>query len=168
MIKKILLPLLCLFLTACSEDSDSAEYASKPPVFAELTCTPLTPGETEVRAGQRFVVTLVQKQKGRLLNTTKYEWSDKQQMLQHKYVPSVIYDNQSQNPTDTIVAPSAGTYNLTFKGTYNASGNTQWWAQKYGANSLSTLSDGTGRVNYLVGGLFYFTVTVEKAIQVKP
>ena len=161
-------PLLCLLLTACSEDSDSEKYASRPPVFADIVCTPLAEGETQIRAGQSFVVTAQQERKGHLLNKSTYQWSDVSGQLSHKYVTSVIYDNQPANPTDTIKAPTAGSYKLTFKARYNASGNTQWWAQKYGANSLSTLSDGTGRVNYLVGGLFYFTVTVEKAIQVKP
>ena len=166
--QKWMFPLLCLLLTACSEDSDSEKFASRPPVFADIVCTPLAEGETQIRAGQSFVVTAQQERKGHLLNKSTYQWSDVSGQLSHKYVTSVIYDNQPANPTDTIKAPTAGSYKLTFKARYNASGNTSWWAQQYGSSFQTSLADNSGRVTYTTGGLFYFDVTVEKTITVLP
>ncbi|MCI7050373.1 MAG: hypothetical protein MR971_02280, partial [Bacteroidales bacterium] len=59
------------------------------------------------------MVTARQKSLGKLLNNTTYTWSDSEGQLSHKYTQKVIYDQETQHPTDTVVAPSAGAYKLT-------------------------------------------------------
>ena len=160
----LIIPFLTLFC-ACSDDADDEKYASRPPVFEEIVCQPLNDGETVLRAGQPFVVTARQKSLGRLLNNSTYTWSDREGQLSHKFTQKVIYDQETQNPTDTVVAPSAGAYKLTMYARYNASGNTSWWSGKYGSTFQSTLTEG-GKATYVTGGLFYFGVTLEKTIMV--
>ena len=104
----LIIPFLTLFC-ACSDDADDEKYASRPPVFEEIVCQPLNAGETVLRAGQPFVVTARQKSLGRLINNTTYTWSDSEGQLSHKFTQKVIYDQETQNPTDTVVADRKST-----------------------------------------------------------
>ena len=61
-------------LCACSEDTDNPKYASEPPVFSGFEVKPLDENATEVKAGERFVVTLKQSRAGKLLYLGQYGW----------------------------------------------------------------------------------------------
>lgn len=162
-----LLAAAALSLTSCSDDSDNEKYRSEPPTLSDISVKPLSGNGTQIRVGERFVATAEQSKKGRLLNSTSYSWSCSSDNLSHLYLRSVIYDNENQNPTDTLVATAAGTYTLTFTGTYNASGNTQIWAQKYGSTFTEDFASGDGKVTYTTGGLLRFTVTATKTFKVE-
>lgn len=165
--------LLTSGLASCSKD----EYDSQPPRFSEMEVNVLSrdangnfvsTGNDEVHVGDYFTVTARQRTIGKLLNTSKYTWSNTMNFSQ-KYRPSVIYDNYEQNfnPADTLYASSAGVCKVTFTGKYNASGDTQKWASTYGSTSSETLSDGS-KLTYTVGGIFYFTVTAECTLNIRP
>lgn len=126
-LSKTLLPVLCISLASCSNDDD--KYQSTPPEFSEITIQSLEEGTpTTLRAGDRFVATAVQKTKGHLLNKTTYSWvispTDGVD-YSHKNKGTVIYDVQSENPTDTIVINTPGEYNITLNASYSASGQGQ-------------------------------------------
>lgn len=165
--------LLASGLASCSKD----EYDSQPPRFSGMEVNVLSrdangnlvsTNSDEVHVGDYFTVTARQRTIGKLLNTSKYTWSNSQNFSQ-RYRPSVIYDNYEQNfnPADTLYASAAGTCKVTFTGKYNASGDTQKWASDYGSTSSETLTDGS-KVTYTVGGIFYFTVTAECTLNIKP
>lgn len=165
--------LLASGLASCSED----EYDSQPPRFSEMEVNVLSrdangnlvpTNSDEVHVGDYFTVTARQRTIGKLLNTTKYTWSNSQNFSQ-RYRPSVIYDQYEQdfNPADTLYASAAGACKVTFTGKYNASGDTQKWASDYGSTSSETLTDGT-KLTYTVGGILYFTVTAERTLNIKP
>lgn len=124
--KKLLSALgIILTFTCCSEE----DYTSRPPVFSEITIHSLEEGTPTVfYAGDKIVATAVQTTKGHLLNKTTYQWiiSPTEGVdYSQKYQSTVIYDVQSENPTDTIVINTPGEYNITFKAKYNASGTGQ-------------------------------------------
>lgn len=153
-------------LASCSEDGDNEKYRSEPPMLSDITVTPLSGSNGQIRVGERFVATAVQSKLGRLLNTTTYTWTGNSDNVSHKYESSAIYDNDPHNPTDTLVATQAGTFTLTFTGKYNASGNTQIWAQQKGSSFSESFESGDGKVTYFTGGIFYFTVTATKSVTV--
>ncbi len=158
-------------LVSCSEDSNNEKYASKAPIFSGMQIYDAQGNKvTKVNAGEKFVVVAEQSQKGSLLNATTYVWSIAPSVdgLVHKQnlANDVIYDHQSQNPTDTLTIGVAGTYTLTFKGTYNASGNTSSWGSQYGWTNTQYWQDGTGHVVYGLRGLYGFTVTATKKVVV--
>lgn len=157
-------------LTACSQDSDNAKYGSQPPVFSDMTMHVAKTDIEEIHVGDRAVVTAHQKSTGKLLNTTTYSWSisPEDDQATHQYKASVIYDQEKESPTDTIVFNSPGTYRVTLNARYNASGNTSAWSGKHGYNYEEQLASGDGRATYVTGGLFYFQTTVRKTFIVKP
>jgi len=155
-------------LVSCSEETNSKEYRSEPPMFSDITITPLSGNDGKIHAGQRFLATAEQSKQGRLLNATTYTWSSNSDNISHSYESSVIYDKNTDNPTDTLVANAAGTYTLTFTGKYKASGNTQIWAQQQGTTFSENFASGNGKVTYFTGGIFYFTVTATREIEVVP
>lgn len=157
--------LTTLALTACSDDDD--KYASKPPILTDIVATPLTPGATELKAGERILLKAVQRNKGRLLNATKYNWSSTSEQISHRYPATAIYDNEPIDATDTIIVSNPGSYQVSFTARYNASGDTGWWANKYGSSFTEYFPDGLGRATYITGGLLYFEIIAEKKIFIK-
>lgn len=161
-----------VMLSSCSEDSNNSKYASIPPTFSDMIMQSAASGQTltKVKAGQTFVAIMQQKSVGRLLNKTTYSWSITPAVtgLVHKQNLSsdVVYDQQTQNPTDTLILDQPGTYTLTFTASYNASGNTTNWSSQYGASFSEYTSDNLGRIQYDTRGLFGFKVTATKKITI--
>lgn len=154
-----LLSALTLALAGCSEHADDAKYASLPPQFEDMTFATLT-GNTTLQAGDKIVATAVQSKKGRLLNGTTYTWSTSPiDGITHGFKRFVIYDNESNNPTDTLTFATPGTYTVKLEARYKSSGNNQ--------NVDGTTEFEGGRVTYKTGGLLSYTVTVEKTVVIK-
>ncbi len=107
----------------CSDHNDDEKYRSQPPEISDMTVTGLD-GSSTLRTGDKLLATVVQSTKGRLLYRATYEWSsspsDGVSLSPNK--KGVVYDNENDNPTDTIVFSTPGTYTITFSGTYNISG----------------------------------------------
>lgn len=164
----ILLAVSSFLLPSCSEETNNKEYRSEPPMLSDISVTPLSGTDGQIHVGQRFVATAEQSKLGRLLNATTYTWTSNSDNISHSYESSVIYDNDTHNPTDTLVANTEGTYTLTFLGKYKASGNTQIWAQQRGSSFSEDFATGNGSVTYYTGGIFYFTVTANKQIEIMP
>ncbi len=154
--------LLAVLLCSCSEDSNDSKYRSEPPLFSGITLQSLSTGASTIKAGEKFVITANQQSKGRLLNKTTYSWSisPSNEGDSQKYDNLVIYDNNSVNPTDTVVISTPGTYTITFTGSYNASGNTSVWSNSKGSSFSEYWND--GHAIYDVRGLYGFKVTIEK------
>lgn len=150
----------------CSDDEH--EYRSEPPLFSDVVVKSLETGKEEIHVGERFIVTAVQQKTGRLLNKTTYKWASTPDGISHKYKTAVIYDLEYENPTDTLIAQKPGTFNINFNAKYNVSGNTSEWSNKYGTSFVSPFESGNGKATYVTGGLFYFTVSAEKTINVLP
>lgn len=160
---------LCLGMAGCSEDSNNEKYRSEPPMFEDFTLKSLDTGASEVHAGEKFVITGEQKKLGRLLNTTTYAWTAApSDGVSQKYQRSAIYDQETQNPTDTLIITQPGEYTVTFQARYNASGNTSVWSGSRGYSFTESFADGNGKATYVTGGLFYFSVTAEKKIEILP
>ena len=157
-----LLLLTIFILSSCSNDSNDSKYRSEPPTFSGLTLQSLTSGNNTIKAGEKFIITANQQTKGRLLNKSTYSWSisPNNEGNTQKYDNLVIYDNNSVNPTDTVVINTPGTYTITFTASYNASGNTTVWSSSKGASFSEYWND--GHVTYDVRGLYGFKVTIEK------
>lgn len=110
-------------LTACSEDENNPKYTSLPPEFNGVELTPLA-GDGTIRAGEPFVATAIQEKKGKLLYGATYTWSTTpEDGVAHSYQGKVVYDNDSSNPTDTIVIATPGIYTLRLNARYNISGS---------------------------------------------
>lgn len=155
-IRPLLLGALALAtLSGCSED----EYISRSPRFSDVTFENID-GSSTIYAGDRIVATAVQGTKGKYLNGTTYAWSvSPSDDVQQKYKTGCIYDNESENPTDTIVFPSSGTYTITLKATYKTS------AEGESVSATSTFESGSGTATYS-GGLTIQHVTLEKKVKV--
>lgn len=154
-------------LCACSEDTDNPKYASEPPVFSGFEVKPLDENATEVKAGERFVVTLKQSRAGKLLYLGQYGWEATSNAgdASHRYTQSVIYDHKPQEPTDTMIVTQPGTYKVTFSGKYKTSGQVVNWQEKYGTGYTTDLADG-GKVTYTLPSWQYFTVKAEYTFMV--
>lgn len=160
---------LCFAFASCSDEANDEKYRSEPPTFSDLTFKTVDTGSETIHVGEKFVVTAEQKKLRRLLNTTTYSWSvtpNSNSQVSQKYVQSVIYDQETQNPTDTLVITEAGDYEITFTARYNVSGNTTVWSSKYGYTYSESFADGNGTATYTTGGLFYFGVTATKSFSV--
>ena len=124
---KAILPALLLCLASCSNDDD--KYRSYPPTLSEITIQSLEEGASSTfHVGDKLVATAVQSSKGHLLYKATYKWtisptSDVDYTQKNKN--TVIYDYESETPTDTIVINTPGTYSVTLDATYNASGTGQ-------------------------------------------
>lgn len=154
--------LAAVALAACSSHADDEEYRSEPPKFADITVRSLADGGSTVRVGEQFVATAVQSKTGRLLNGSDYVWTiTPADSVTHRFKKYAIYDNEPQNPTDTILVKAPGQYEINFTGTYRASGNTTFWTGNYNEK----LDNGT-RVSYSLNGLLSFDVVVRKTITV--
>lgn len=161
-----------MMLSSCSEDSNNSKYASMPPTFSDMAIQSAATGQalTQVKAGETFVAVMQQKTIGRLLNKTTYSWSIAPTVTGLVHKPNlstdVVYDQQTQNPTDTLTIDQPGDYTLTFTASYNASGNTTNWSSQHGATSSEYWSDNLGRVQYDTRGLFGFSVSATRRITV--
>lgn len=152
--------------TSCKEHTNDLEYGSMAPRIADLTIQSLNPEHSQVRVGDRFVVTAVQQKKGRLLNRTTYKWSNSSSFEQ-KYTNYTAYDAGNFNPTDTLIATSAGDCKVTFQGEYKTSGsNINSWLHTYGAISSEKLP-GNGLVSYSAS-MSIFKIKAEKTFTILP
>lgn len=164
----VLLSLSLALLTVSCEDNDE-KYHSEPPTIADITFQSLATGSSEIHVGEKFVATLKQRKKGRLLHTARYTWNTTPDGLTHRYTPSVIYDKENSNPTDTLIATTPGKYEINFTGSYEASGNnTTVWSNKYGKDFTAMLNDGEGTARYITDGMFHFTLRVQKTVRILP
>lgn len=160
------LALAAVAFAACSEHTNDAEYGSEAPRFSDLTIESLNPAHSEVHVGDRFVVTAVQQKKGRLLNRTNYQWANSASFEQ-KYTNYTAYDDGNFNPTDTLVATTAGAVTVTFNADYKTSGsNINAWLKKYGAIQTENLP-GNGTITYNAS-MSIFKVKAEKTFNVLP
>jgi len=157
---------LPLVFTACTDDEE--KYASEPPLFSNITAKVKGTGSEELHVGDSIVITAVQSKAGRLLYQAKYNWSSTPDGLTHlKPSQTVVYDNEPQDPSETVIATAAGSYTLTFSAKYDNSGNTTYWGNKYGYSFTQSFETGGGSATYNTGGAFYFTVTATKTIKVQ-
>lgn len=162
----LFLSILVLSLISCSENADDEKYRSTPPLFSNMEVRALETGKLfphnhVVRANEPLVLTAVQSAHGHLLNSSKYQWTcDKlNDEVGHKYKKSVIYDHEKGNPTDTLTFPQAGTYKITFTGSYNISGQPDTYASTQDLDSI--------KVRYTTEGILRYKVEVSKTINVR-
>lgn len=152
-----ILLLSLLGLAACSEHDDDPKYRSLPPEFSGVTVTALDGGTP--KAGEKIVVTAVQKKPGRLIYKAKYEWSGSDESMTHAARKEVVYDKENTNPTDTIVVSTPGSYKITLNARYYTSGG-------YEHINKTTEWEG-GKAVYATPSFQYYTVQVEQRFQVK-
>ena len=157
---RLALLLLPALLAACSDHANDAEYRSEAPRFSDIVCRDLATGSSELRSGQPFVATAQISTAGRQLYQATYTWSTTPLDMQHKYTASVVSNDWYESPTDTLVAPAAGTYRLTFKARYKTKG----WVDT--ASGYVQDIDG-GKVTYSIPSLQYVDVAAEKTIVVR-
>lgn len=156
MIKKIFLPLfaLALGMTSCERD----DYTSTCPVIHDMTFKSVVTGTDRIVAGEKFVATVEQAQKGHLLYRAEYTWSDRRGEGTHKPTfTDVVYDNFSHNPTDTIVFNTPGEYQVKLVAKYHISGNAD-------ASVVRTDEIPGGKVQYQVPSWEHYLVTVTKNV----
>lgn len=151
---------LLVLPAACSEDDD--KYNSIVPEFSDMQFHPLNEASGDViYAGEPFVATAVQSSRGRLLDRTTYVWAfndeDEDMGVEHNFLPEVVYDVQSVNPTDTITVSQPGNYRLRFRANYRVSGT--------GSGGGSIVSISGGQISYYLSTLAY-QVTIEKNLRV--
>jgi|GEM_PF-515058 len=151
---------LLVLPAACSEDDD--KYNSIVPEFSDMQFHPLDKASGNViYAGEPFVATAVQSSRGRLLDRTTYAWAlndeDEEMDVPHKYRKEVVYDVQSDNPTDTIIVSRPGNYRLRFRANYRVSGT--------GSGGGSIISIPGGQITYYLSTLTY-QVTIDKNLKV--
>lgn len=162
--KKTLLTGLCALAfgglsISCSDNADDPKYRSLPPMFSDMELKTLNGGDTTLRAGEEIIATALQSKKGRLLNGTDYNWTATPAGTTHRFRKSVIYDKESFNPTDTLIFETPGVYQLTFKGKYRTSGQSQ---------VVSDIVDiKHGKITYQTPTFQYYNVIIEKRIVVK-
>ena len=165
--KKHLLLCLCtlilgLFTVSCDDNADDPKYRSLPPRFEDMTFKMLEDGSTTVKAGEKCVATCVQSKPGRLLNLTTYNWkATNREDISHRFKKELKagYDNEPQNPTDTIIFENPGVYHLTFTARYTTSGNTQVISE------IQSIDH--GKITYKTPSFQFYDVTIEKKVTVK-
>lgn len=159
-VKLLMLFIVAFSLVSCGDDED---YKSNPPKFADITFRALS-GSSELKAGEPFVATAEQSQKGTWLITTDYSWETAPaEGVTHKYVPSLNYGLNSSNPSDTLVVSTPGVYTLTFHAYYRTAG------QRGLSETLQESLPDYGTVKYEVFGaaVFHYEVTATKRFTVK-
>lgn len=161
MIKKILLPVFALALGLVSCERDDDKYISTCPVIQDMTFKSVVTETDRIVAGEKFVATVEQAQKGHLLYKAKYNWSDGREEGIHKPTfTQVIYDHQSMNPTDTIIFINPGIHQIQLVAEYEISGNPD------SSVGGSTEIPG-GRVKYELLSQFRYRITVTKNVRVE-
>ena len=158
---------LCIMalFASCSEDTDNPKYQSEPPLISDLTVSVNGQETSTVHVGDKFTVTAVQKQIGRLLYKSNYTWTN-DSGFEVEATGTAIYDNDSKNPTATFTATSAGNCKITFTGRYYASGQVVGWTSKYGSSYYEDFADKNGRATYSFLGSNQFSVVATKTITV--
>ena len=169
LISALILCTITSFLASCSDDNEhSSKYNSTPPTFADMTVNELSTNSTTLHTGEKLVATLQQAKIGKLLYKATYQWtiSPETDGNSQKYKTVVIYDQEPQNPTDTLIINTPGTYTLSFNAKYDASAYTTLWRES-GADQSSTFwPDNSGKVTYSSRGELGFTVVATKKITV--
>lgn len=160
---------------SCSDDSNDEKYRSEPPRFSDISVRPLNTTEQgsdgdaqELYTGQRLLVTAHQSAIGRLLYKAVYSWTaSPSDGVSHLYSQNVVYDNNSVDPTDTIIVNNAGTYSISLTAKYYASGQVTSWGAEHSSGFTESFADGNGSVTYSLSGILYFTVNASKTFTVK-
>lgn len=161
MIKKILLPIFALALGMVSCQRDDDKYTSTCPVIHDMTFKSVVTETDRIVAGEKFVATVEQAQRGHLLYKADYTWSDGREEGIHKPAfTSVVYDNYSNNPVDTIVFNTPGIHQVKLVAKYHISGNAD-------ASVVKTTEISGGRVQYELPSWMYYRVTVTKNVRVE-
>lgn len=161
MIKKILLPVFALALGLVSCERDDDKYTSTCPVIHDMTFKSVVTETDRIVAGEKFVATVEQAQKGHLLYKAEYKWSDGRDEGTHKpSFTSVVYDNFSNNPSDTIVFNTPGIHQVKLVAKYHISGNAD-------ASVVRTDEITGGKVQYELPSWMYYRVTVTKNVRVQ-
>lgn len=161
MIKKILLPIFALALGMVSCERDDDKYTSTCPLIHDMTFKSVVTETDRIVAGEKFVATVEQAQRGHLLYKADYTWSDGREEGIHKPAfTSVVYDNFSNNPSDTIVFNTPGIHQVKLVAKYHISGNAD-------ASVVKTTEISGGRVQYELPSWMYYRVTVTKNVRVE-
>ena len=161
MIKKILRPIFALALVMVSCERDDDKYTSTCPVIHDMTFKSVVTETDRIVAGEKFVATVEQAQRGHLLYKADYTWSDGREEGIHKPAfTSVVYDNFSNNPVDTIVFNTPGIHQVKLVAKYHISGNAD-------ASVVKTTEISGGRVQYELPSWMYYRVTVTKNVRVE-
>ena len=153
--------ILGLFAVSCDDNADDPKYRSLPPEFEDMTFQMLESKDTVIKAGEKVLATCVQSKPGRLLNLTRYNWTADRKEVTHRFKKELQagYDNENQNPTDTLTFPAPGIYNLTFNARYFTSGNYQIVSK--------IVSIDHGKITYKTPSFQFYDVQIEKKIVVK-
>ena len=160
MIKKILLPVFALALGLVSCERDDDKYISTCPVIRDMTFKSVVTETDRIVAGEKFVATVEQAQKGHLLYKADYAWSDGRDEGIHKPTfTTLVYDSEPINPTDTIIFTNPGVHQVKLVAKYRISGNPD-----YSVVRTQELVDGS--VEYTVPSFLYYIVTVTKNVRV--
>ena len=162
MIKKIILPIFALALGLVSCERDDDKYTSTCPVIHDMTFKSVVTETDRIVAGEKFVATVEQAQRGHLLYKAEYKWSDGRNEGIHKPAfTSVVYDNYSNNPSDTIVFNTEGIHQVKLVAKYHISGNAD-------PSVVKTSEIPGGQVQYQLPSWMYYLVTVTKNVRVLP
>ena len=161
MIKKILLPVFALALGLVSCERDDDKYISTCPVIQDMTFKSVVTGTDRIVAGEKFVATVEQAQRGHLLYKAEYAWSDGHGEGTHKPTfTTLVYDSEPINPTDTIIFTNPGVHQVKLVAKYHISGNAN-------PSVVRTESIPSGEVKYELPSWMYYLVTVTKTIRVQ-
>lgn len=162
MIKKILLPVFALALGLVSCERDDDKYVSTCPVIHDMTFKSVVTETDRIVAGEKFVATVEQAQKGHLLYKADYAWSDGRDEGTHKPTfTTLVYDSEPINPTDTIIFTNPGVHQVKLVAKYHISGNAD-------PSVVRTDEIPGGKVQYQLPSWMYYLVTVTKNVRVLP
>lgn len=162
MIKKILLPVFALALGLVSCERDDDKYISTCPVIHDMTFKSVVTETDRIVAGEKFVATVEQAQKGHLLYKADYAWSDGRDEGIHKPTfTTLVYDSEPINPTDTIIFTNPGVHQVKLVAKYHISGNAD-------PSVVRTDEIPGGKVQYQLPSWMYYLVTVTKNVRVLP
>ena len=162
MIKKILLPVFALALGLVSCERDDDKYISTCPVIQDMTFKSVVTETDRIVAGEKFVATVEQAQKGHLLYKADYAWSDGRDEGIHKPTfTTLVYDSEPINPTDTIIFTNPGVHQVKLVAKYHISGNAD-------PSVVRTDEIPGGKVQYQLPSWMYYLVTVTKNVRVLP
>ena len=162
MIKKILLPVFALALGLVSCERDDDKYISTCPVIHDMTFKSVVTETDRIVAGEKFVATVEQAQKGHLLFKAEYAWSDGRDEGIHKPTfTTLVYDSDPINPPDTIIFTNPGVHQVKLVAKYHISGNAD-------PSVVRTDEIPGGKVQYQLPSWMYYLVTVTKNVRVEP
>jgi hypothetical protein len=162
MIKKILLPVFALALGLVSCERDDDKYISTCPVIHDMTFKSVVTETDRIVAGEKFVATVEQAQKGHLLYKADYAWSDGRDEGIHKPTfTTLVYDSEPINPTDTIIFTNPGVHQVKLVAKFHISGNAD-------PSVVRTDEIPGGKVQYQLPSWMYYLVTVTKNVRVLP